>query len=62
MNEELVEQAINLTMQLAAITQPNEFSLLPSSLSATNQVLSQVIGALEEQSENSTTNANEVHE
>ncbi len=49
-------------MQLATITQPNVVSLLPSSLSATNQVLSQVIGALEEQSKISTAIANEVEE
>ncbi|XP_064386909.1 uncharacterized protein LOC135335369 isoform X2 [Halichondria panicea] len=57
-SEELVEQAANLTMQLAAITQPNAISLLPSSLNATNQVLSLVISALKEES--TTTDANEL--
>ncbi len=58
-NEELVREAANLTVRLAVITQPDETSLLPSSLSATNQVLSQVIGALEVTPGNATTVANE---
>ena len=58
--EELVEQAVNISIQLATITEPDDIPLLPSSLNITNQVLTQVIGALETEGGNSTTEATEV--
>ena len=56
---ELVAQTTELTKQLAVLTQPSTTSLLPSSLSTTNVVLTIVIDVLEG-AENSTRAANEV--
>ena len=59
---ELVEQTVELTMQLADITQPSVVPLLPTSLNTTNDILTGVLDVLEEAGNDTTpaTQANEV--
>ena len=58
---ELVEETTELTMQLADITEPDVVPLLPSSLNATNQVLTNILDVFEEAENNTVTlEANEV--
>lgn len=59
-DSELVEQTVELTMQLAEITQPTVTPLLPTSLNVTNEVLTVVLNVLEEVEDGSQTQANEV--
>ena len=47
-------------MQLADITMPDDFPLLPSSLNVTNQIATLIVSALEKKGRSNTTGATEV--
>ena len=59
---ELVEQTVELTKQLADITQPSVVPLLPTSLNTANDILTGVLDVLEEAGNDTApaTQANEV--